>query len=416
MPPRKIVLRETYPWMPAGAVAGKAILEETPHHFGLHLLRLYRSMLLWAVHPPDQRNTRIFVDGAMQSLATRIAADFEASEDAPGEPLILIACELAREEPDLSRLARACLAVADWALARDFPATATAYADAAATVHPNARYALISGRLHREQGKARQARQWLHKASVLASRDRDWEARSKSLLSSGTLHLVAGQYERAEGFFRQALAFAGRHRLREQIGEASHDLFTVAIATKNRKMADAALEATVRHYPSGHDRLPALGHDVAAYWVELNDFESARPVLLSLLDRHWSDEPALRLLACGTALQAVGGCDRAGEFDTIYGEFRRLAETVGRTPRLAQALLAATHGAVSLREWTTAESLLAVAVKEASKTGQPDTLLSVERMMPRVSERREEPRPVSNPRTYQARAEARSMEWLKKLL
>jgi len=416
MPPRKIVLRETYPWMPAGVVAGKAILEEAPHPFGLHLTRLYRSMMLWAANPPNRRNTRIFMDGGMQSLATRIATDFERSEDAPGEPLILIACELAEEEPDLSRLARACLAVADWALARNLPGTATAYAGAAATVHPNARYALVSGRLHREHGKIRQARQWLHKASVLASRNRDWEARSRSLLSSGNLYLVAGKYERAEGFFRQALALATRYRLREQVGEASHDLLTIAIATKNRKAGDAALIQAVRHYPAGHERLPALGHDVAAYWMGLNDFESARPVLLGLLEKHWFNEPALRLLACGTALHAVGSCNRPEEFATLYGEFRRLADTAGRTPRLAQALLAAAQGAVSLREWGTAEVLLSATAEEASKTGQQDTLLSVERMMPRVSERREEPRPVTNSRTNRRRAEEKSMDWLRKLL
>ena len=416
MPPRKIVLRETFPWMPAGTVGGKAILEESSHPFGVHLTRVYRSMMLWAAHPPDRRTTRIFVDGGMQSLAASIAADFEASEDAPGEPLVLIACELAQADPDLSRLARACLAVADWALARDLAVTATAYADAAATIHPNARYALVSGRLHREQDKPGQARQWLHKASVLASRDRDWEAKSRSLLSSGNLYLVAGQYDRAEGFFRQALALASRYRLREQVGEASHDLLTIAIATTNRKLADAALTQAVRHYPSGHERLPALGHDIAAYWMDLNDFESARSVLLALLDNHWADEPALRLLACGTALRALGGCDRAGEFDTVYGEFRQLADRAGRTPRLAQALLAAAHGAISLREWGTAESLLSDAAEQASKTGQQDTLLSIERMMPRVSERREELGPVSNLLTYRPRAEERSMEWLKRLL
>jgi tetratricopeptide (TPR) repeat protein len=402
--------------MPAGVVAGKAILDEAPQPFSLHLTRLYRSMMLWAANPPERRNTRIFVDGGMQSLAARIAAEFERSDEAPGEPLILIACELAEEEPDLSHLARACLAVADWALARNLAATATAFADAAARVHPNARHALVSGRLHREHGKARQARQWLHKASILASRDRDWEARSRSLLSSGNLYLVAGQYERAEGFFRQALALAGRHRLREHIGLASHDLLTVAVATKNRKAADAALGQAVRHYPSDHERLPALGHDVAAYWMELNDFESARPILLALLDRHWQDEPAVRLLACGTTLRALGGCDRAEEFAAIYEEFQRLAHTSGETPRLAQALLAAAHGAVSLREWATAESLLADAAEQASRTGQQDTLLSIERMVPRVSERREEPRPVSNPRTYRPRAEERPMAWLRKLL
>jgi tetratricopeptide (TPR) repeat protein len=402
--------------MPASAVAGGAILHEVPHRFGVHLLRAYRSVMLWAASLPERRTGGMFVAGGMATFAGKIAADVQGSEDVPREPLILIACELAREEPDVPHLARACLAIADWALARGSPATASAFADAAAAVHPNARHALVSGRLHRERGQAREARQWLHRASILASRDRDREARSKALLSSGTLHLVAGRYEHAELYFRQARAFAARHRLREQIGEASHDLFTVAIATKNRKAADAALADAVRHYGSGHHRLPALGHDVAAYWMELNDFESARSALLALLDRHFFEEPPVRLLAFGTTLRALGGCDRAEEFDTVYGEFQRLANTAGRTPRLAQALLAAANGAISLREWGTAESLLSAAAEEAIETGQQDTMLYVKRMMPRVWERREEPRPVSNPRTYRARAEERSMEWLRKLI
>ena len=416
MPPRKIILRETFPGRPMDPVAGGAILGEAPRRWGVHLIRLHRAIMLWASDPPSQRSGRIFVDGGMAALASRIAADLLVSDDAVGEPLFLIASELAREEPDVPRLARACLAVADWALARRSPATATAFCDAAAAVHPNARYALLSGRLHREHGQPRQARQWLHRASVLASHAGDWEARTRSLLSSGNLHLVAGRYDQAEGYFAQARALAARHRLREQIGEAWHDLFTIAIATKNRKAADAALIEAVRHYPAGHHALPALGHDVAGYWMDLNDFESARAVLLGLLDRHWLDAPALRLLACGTALRALGGCDRPEEFATLYGDFRRMVDAAGRTPRLAQALLAAAHGAVSLREWATAESLLLDAGEQAKKTGQQDTLRSVERMVPRVWARREEPRPISNPRTYRPRAEGRSMEWLTKLI
>lgn len=387
--------------IPGGGVAGEAIARELPDDAGRYLVLVYRAVMLWTAQDADRRHG-LFAEGSMWALATRIAETSADVGDSIRQPLILIACELGSEDPDLAVLARACLTVCDSAIQRGAFATALAFADAAASIGPSARYALVTGRLHRRYGTARHAEQWLRRASVLATRAGDWLTKIRALLSLGNVSLVAGCYGEANDYFREALKFAVRHRLRELAGEAWHDLFTVAMATNDRKAADAALRETLRSYKPVHPRLPAFAHDLALYWIKLNDFENARTVLLALLERHWLDDPALRLLACGTTLRAVGGCGRADEFDRLYGEFWRLVDTAGESAQLAQALLAAAHGAVSLRRWSTAETLSSAAAEQASKTGQHDTLHAAERVLSQVRDRRQESPPASNP---QARRE-----------
>lgn len=390
MPTTSTRLHEIFPFIPTGDVAGVALLRELPRDVGMHVTRVYRSVMLWAAEPPEKRTGGMFLGANMESLAIRIATASPALGEAISQPLILIACELAGDEPHVPTVARACLAVADWALGRRAITTALAFADAAASVHANARYALVAGRLHRHHGTQQRAELWLRRASVLATRVGDWQTKVKAVLSLGSACLATGRYGPAGDHYRQALKFAVRHRLREQVGEAWHDLFILAIATNDRKAADAALREAVRHYGPRHHRLPAFAHDLALYWLERGDFENARTVLLALLERHWRDDPTVRMVVCGTALRALGGCAQADEFDRIYGEFWGLVDKAGETYLLAPALLSAARGAIGLRRWKLAESLLSSASEEARRTGLHDTLLQVEQTLVQVRERRTE--------------------------
>jgi hypothetical protein len=400
MPLTSTRLHETFPLVPTGDIAGMAILGELPRGVGMQVTRVYRAVMLWAADPPEERSCSVFAEGSMASLATKMAAATQVIGDAIGQPLILIACELAQDEPEIRQIAKACLSVVDWALARRASATAIAFAEAAALTSPNARYSLIAGRLHRQCGRQDQAHRWLRRASVLATRVGDSLTKVRSLLSLGSVAMIVGQHRRAEDYFRRALRFATRYRLQELVGEAWHDLFTIAITTNNYRAADAALKEAVRRYKRGHHRLPAFAHDLATYWMERDDFENARLVLLALLEKHWRNDPGLRLLACGTTLRALGGCARAEEFDKTFGEFCELADKASETRWLAPAMLKAALGAISLRRWTLAESLLTTATQHASRTGQHDTILDAERILGQVRAKRDEPRQISNPQVY----------------
>lgn len=399
MPTTNTKLHESFPFIPTGEVAGTALLRELPNDVGRHVTRVYRAVMMWADRPPEERTSSIFVAGSMEKFAHEIAATRATFGDAVSQPLILIACELARREPDIPNIARACLTVADWALGRRAFATAIAFADAAATVHANARYTLVAGRLHRHHGTQSRAELWLRRASVLATRAGDWPTKVKAVLSLGSACLATGRYGAAGDYYRKALRFAVRHRLREQVGEAWHDLFILAIATNDRKAADAALREAIRHYGRRHHRLPAFAHDLALYWLERGDFENARTVLLALLERHWRDDPTGRLLLCSTTLRALGGCTQAEEFDRVYGEFWGLVDKAGETYLLAPALLSAARGAIGLRRWKLAEFLLASATEEARRTGLHDTLLQVEQTLTQARERRIE-RPQFSPHLH----------------
>ncbi len=386
--------------IPGGGVAGEAIARELPDDAGRYLVLVYRAVMLWTAQDPDRRHG-LFAEGSMWALATRLAETSADVGDSIRQPLILIACELGSEDPDLAALALACLTVCDSAIQRGAFATALAFADAAASIGPSARYAMVAGRLHRHHGSQQRAERWLRQASALASRVGDWQTKVKAVLSLGSACLATGRYGLADEYYRQGLKVAVRYRLREQVGEAWHDLFKLAIATSNHKAADLALKEAVRHYGRRHHRLPAFAHDLAAYWIERGDFENARTVLLALLEKQWSDDPAVRMLVCGTTLRALGGCGQSDDFDRIYGEFWGLVDRVGETMWLAPALLSAARGALSLRRWKLAESLLSTALVEAGRTAQHDVTVAADKMVVQVREREaESPSPVRSLRTY----------------
>ena len=60
----------------------------------------------------------------MWTLAAEIAAASATIGEAISQPLVLIACELGSEDPDLAALALACLTVCDSAIQRGAFATA----------------------------------------------------------------------------------------------------------------------------------------------------------------------------------------------------------------------------------------------------------------------------------------------------
>jgi hypothetical protein len=167
------------------------IASEIPAEHALTVLRVYRIVLIWAqgeetaVLPADVEEPARWEEEALDRM-----------NDAPGlwAPVAVIAGELANlSGADPKHLARACLAISEWALASEAPASALLFVEAAALVRPeDARCAYMAGRMLQQRGRAREAERWLRRAVRVAAASGDKEAGS---LAAEALDSLSGRSE-----------------------------------------------------------------------------------------------------------------------------------------------------------------------------------------------------------------------------
>jgi tetratricopeptide (TPR) repeat protein len=165
------------------------IASEVPAEHALTVLRAYRIVLAWAqgeeaaVRPADVEEPARWEEEALDRM-----------DEAPDlwAPVAVIADELANlSGADPEHLARACLAISEWAFASEAPASALLFAEAAALVRPeDARRAYLVGRMLQQRGRAREAERWLRRAVRVAAASGDKEAGS---LAVGALDGLSGR-------------------------------------------------------------------------------------------------------------------------------------------------------------------------------------------------------------------------------
>jgi len=344
-----------------------------------HVLRLVE---LWMEHRLAAPRELFDREGVLKLLAE---ARSSGLEDGLGDAVVSIVAELATGEPDRQRLFRASLVIADWAISSGAVATSLGFARAAALARGDSRMTWITGRVHRENGRVGESELWFREAFRLARRERDLEMQSASLLGLGQTLLTAGRYAEVRACFDRGLAIAERFRLSERTAQAHHHLFTLATATSDHASAARHARAVASAYGSDHPRQPYFEHDLASYWMDRGEHQRALATFLPLVERRFGDDPAVRLLATGSAACAAGGAGEHRTFDRLIPSLLDLGARVPRSPFRAQALVLAAHGAVSLRRWCDAEDFLVPATISARETEQEDTLASADALLARIA-------------------------------
>lgn len=372
---------------PEGEVTGGAVVRELSRDPAcIPVFQVLRLVTTWAMERP-QRRAGLLPHDRLERLLARIAGKLPFRADDPRGALACILGEMTAGEPDIRRAAFACLGVADWALSHGAVDTALAWARAAALVKPDARYAWIAGRMHREHGRLEEAEVWFKVAYSIAGRTRDWEVRAGALLSCGHTFMVAGNYQGARELFERGLGTARRRRVIAKIAEAHHYLFSIAVTTSDHALVASQSRAILKSYGTDHPRLPHFAHDLAGYWMDRGDFVKAHQVLIALLERFFANEPAARMQVVGSALRAAGAIGEKRCFDRLRLELERLRAMVSSSPAVAPAFLTAAKGAASLSRWTDAEGLLIVALDSARTTHQRDTEVEAETLLESVKAR-----------------------------
>jgi hypothetical protein len=151
-----------------------------PEPYAAHAVRAYRVVLALAsvTLPP-----RAELDPGRLGGWEQEVLDCTRRDEGVWAPLMVIAGEM--RDPDTAdheRIARACMALADWALTSPAVDAGLLFAEAAAFVVPDdARHACVTGELFKYYRRPEKAKRWLLQALKRAEGNRDMEARRRAL-------------------------------------------------------------------------------------------------------------------------------------------------------------------------------------------------------------------------------------------
>jgi tetratricopeptide (TPR) repeat protein len=400
MTPRQTLVHS----MLGGEVAGSALLSELiAEAIGSRVWGVYRLVVSWLATTGDK--TAFFDRESIETLILDTVAteELDPSPEArtPSAGLVVLLTEMLDPDPDEHEAALGALAVAEWALGKNFVKTALAYSSLAAGLANTARYAWLTARHHRTYGSPRDAETWFRVASATATRERDWEAKARALIGLGVLRLTLGSYPEARNQFLRALRVAQRFALRERAGEIHHHLFTVGVATSDHALAEAEIEKVLASYGWRHPRLPHFVHDLAVYWTDRGDPLNALDVLLSLVEKDFfHDEPHQHLLALGSTARAAGCAGEPLIFERMCFEIhtrRQRADTRPEWVQVAQTLLLVARGAATLRRWVQAKKFLTEAMASGRRTNQHDVVLHAEELLAQVGQELHPEQPRTQP-------------------
>jgi tetratricopeptide (TPR) repeat protein len=372
--------------LPGGSTPGLDTMAELPPGAAVPTWRVLRTVLLWAAEEPDDR------EALLESLPLREWEEKLLTDTFDADlrlPLAVVVGELARGPQTVAtRVSWACLCVADWALAHRASRTALGFAEAAALVSPDhPRYAWVAGRILRTFGRFKDSGLWLRRAVRIATRSGDWEAQSRGLNSLGGTWIDRGDYREARRLLLNALRSVQRRRVRSCEGETLHNLFVVHYALGEWSEAEKYARAAFDAYRPGHERLPALAHDVAFFWLERGYFSRALTVLLALEPLLASNGDRLHLLA--SSARAAGAAGDPELFQRLWSDAWALVTSATDETRVAaSALVELAVGASSLSRWDQAREALELAHELAKKRGEQDVVFRVETAMVAVRAQR----------------------------
>lgn len=326
---------------------GSSVLTEFEGDFGILLWQSLRNVLLWSTTDPARRKG-LFSSGAEERRRVKLLS--AEVDDALRAPLAVIARLLADPAgADRRRVSSACLKIADWAEKKETLATALAFTQAAALTGSNdARISYAVGRIARERAEYPRAETWFRRAILLGRQGGDWESYAMAFGGLGNLYIQRGNYPAAHKSLLRAYRAAKRKGLRGVQGMTLHDLFVVALKRLQFRDAEELAGAALKAYGPGHARLPALGHDVAVFWINQGCYEPALTVLTAL--RPHLQGPVEQALVLAHIAEAAAGVRDRKTYEESWTAASELIASAGSV-RAAGVYLALSDGAAMMQDW-----------------------------------------------------------------
>lgn len=359
---------------------GGSILQELGDEVGVILWQAFRDVMLWATTEPGLRG-QAFAAGSGSVAASAIVDDPRLADALRTIGDLVAAPDEARDD----EIVDACRAISDWAEKRDKLHTALSFAQNAALIDPTDpeaafHVASLAGRLNDHA----RAEGWFRRAVGIARQDRDWRLYSRAFSGLGNLYIRRGNLPAARRLHTRALRGARRGGMRREQAYALHDLFVVAVELGNAAEAERLARQALVASGTRNDRIHALAHDVAYFWMDQGNFGRALAVFQAILPL--IPLPVERTFVLANVVRAAGG---VGDADTAYAAAAEveamLAESaLGRAT--ARALLEVSRGLLSLGEYDRAESLGRRALADAIENRENKVRFAVESLLASINE------------------------------
>jgi tetratricopeptide (TPR) repeat protein len=280
-------------------------------------------------------------------------------------------------------MAKACLALADWASEQGATETTLLWFEAAVLCFPeNGRYALIAGRAYRSAGRLADAERWLKRAARLTYWRADWGAHAFATCTLGMVCWTQGSVSKALHYLHRSQRIAHRYHERVLEGEIFHNLLAIAISAGDAaRVEEYAHEAFERYLPA-HHRLPALAYDLAYFWMLRGHTRRALKIFDQLLPHF--PEPTQRIQVLAALARGAGKTDDSVLFASAWGEALEVKQQLSSAVTLPHALLDLGLGAAHFGMFEDAASTFREALQLGEKYGQGSVVILADKYLAAV--------------------------------
>jgi tetratricopeptide (TPR) repeat protein len=365
------------PSLPGTPFEGAVLLDELPDSFADLLWHAARDVQLWHTVTVLAR-PGLFGDGnsSPTGRVTRLIPELS------GAFTTFAAVTAFPESMERRSVAGACVAVYNWARARDFLVTATHFAELAAHVLPReSTLATAAGRANRHQAAYARAQRWFDRAVMIARKKGDQAAYAEALVTWGNMAFQQAEYDTARKLFDRAWKKGMKYNVRGMAAAARHNLLALDFVLGDYEAANEHAAAAFALYGRDSDRLPYLAHDVAHLWATEGYFELALSVVAAA--EPLIAAPGEQLKVWANIGRAAAGAGRVDLFDDAWERVTREAKS-SASPHLPEAILAIAEGAYRLGRTARAVEMAERAVQAARQRGNADAEKSATATLERI--------------------------------
>jgi tetratricopeptide (TPR) repeat protein len=285
-----------------------------------------------------------------------------------------------RRDADRPLMARACLALADWASEQGATLTTLLWFEAAAICFPeNGRYALIAGRAYRQAGRLLDAEKWLTRAARLTYWRKDWGAHAFAVLVSWT----QGSVSKALRYLHRSRRIAHRYRERVLEGEIFHNLLAIAISSGETTHVEEYAQQAFERYLPAHNRLPALAYDLAYFWMMRGHTRRALRIFQQLLPHFPQPEQRIQVLAA--LARGAGKANDQNQFMDAWVDAGSLLQGLQSAVTLPHALLDLGLGAAHFEMYEEAAAIFRRALQLGEAHGQASVVILADKYLAAVA-------------------------------
>ncbi len=364
---------------------GGSILQEWGNELGVTLWQAFRDVMLWATTEPEER------DGLFVRASTRSAAPIS---DGFADPRLTTGVAVITEltaDPGAARadvVSRACRELSEWAQEQGKPHTALAFAqDAALAARGSAGAAFWVATLAGRMNDHPRAEGWFRRAVGLARQSRDWRLYAQAFSGLGNLYIRRGNLPAARRLHTRALRGARRGGMRREQASALHDLFVVAVELGNASEAERLARQALERCGTRDERVHALAHDVAYFWMEQGNFGRALSVFQAVLPL--IDKPVERVFVLANIVRAAGGVGDADGARSAARNVEQLLDDPVLKPATARALIEVGRGFFSLEDYAAAEGAARRAMISATEARENKVRFTAEALLSSIHDRTE---------------------------